>query len=198
MKTYSNFFARDGFINMWARSICYAPGFRAGFHRLHAEPSPVGPRLGPPALLRLDTAVHGAGRLLRQRHSQPRFLRHKEYMLQSYSCRGVRSSCSCLSESAARKFAVLDGEGERWNVGEIGRRIPPERAGKAGNRAGESRQDRHLRDHPGKVYDDDHNYSKLVYNTHFPGRSQPRRRRPWSIVSAASTPGSDSKTSISI
>ena len=31
MKTYTNFFARDGYINMWARSICYRTWISGGF-----------------------------------------------------------------------------------------------------------------------------------------------------------------------
>ena len=31
MKTYANFFGRDGYINMWARSICYRLWIAGGF-----------------------------------------------------------------------------------------------------------------------------------------------------------------------
>jgi hypothetical protein len=59
MKTYVNFFGRDGSINMWARSICYrlwiAGGFPISFmlNGWLAARS----RLGPPALLGLDAPV---------------------------------------------------------------------------------------------------------------------------------------------
>lgn len=37
-KTYANFFGRNGFINMWARSICYCLWIAGGFRRRFCSP----------------------------------------------------------------------------------------------------------------------------------------------------------------
>ena len=87
-QTYANFFGRNGFINMWARSICYrswiSGGFPASF-MLETKP-PLDPgwarRLCSGSILQFiaredfyENDIPSLG-----------FYGHREYAIQSYSC----------------------------------------------------------------------------------------------------------------
>lgn len=90
MKTYTSFFARDGYISMWARSICYrtwiSGGFPLSFMLKNKSPLDAGwsRRLCTGSLLQFVTReefyvndIPSLG-----------FYGHREFVLQNYSCPG--------------------------------------------------------------------------------------------------------------
>jgi hypothetical protein len=88
MKTYTNFFGRDGYINMWARSICYRTWISGGFpvsFMLKGE-SPLNPgwarRLCSGSILQFVTREEFYHNDL----PSLGFYGHKEFVLQNYSC----------------------------------------------------------------------------------------------------------------
>lgn len=172
MKTYVNFFARDGYINMWARSICYRTWISGGFtvSFMLKDGSPVDPgwarRLCSGSLLQFVTKeefYHNDVPCLG-------FYRHTEYVLQNYSCAAspfimfIPFIALALPEdapfwTARENEGIWEELGDRSNVEVLHNPgLVLVNHGKTGT----------SEIVPGKVYYDDHNYSKLVYNTHFP------------------------------
>ena len=79
MESLTSFFGRDGYINMWSRSICYRTWVSGAFPvGLYAErQNLVGCRLGAQTLFRLVIAICYPRGILLQRYSKPWFLRTK-------------------------------------------------------------------------------------------------------------------------
>jgi hypothetical protein len=172
MKTYTNFFGREGEVIMWARSICYrtwiSGGFAVSFMLKDNHP------LEPGFARRLCS-----GSLLQfvQRESffendipSLGFYRHTEFVLQNYSCAGspfimfIPFIALALPEdspfwTATENNGFWDALGTKANVEVL------DKPGIVLVNYGKSGASEIL---PGKVYYDDQNYSKLAFNTHFP------------------------------
>jgi hypothetical protein len=98
------------------------------------------------------------------------FYRHTEYVLQNYSCAGspmimfIPFICLALPDdspfwTAKENEGIWEELGDRTNIEILNNPgLVLANHGKTGT----------TEIIPGKVYYDDHNYSKLVYNTHFP------------------------------
>jgi hypothetical protein len=172
MKTYVNFFARDGYINMWARSICYRTWISGGFpvSFMLKDKSPLDPgwarRLCSGSLLQFvtreefyDNDIPALG-----------FYRHTEYVLQNYSCAGspfimfLPFICLALPDDSPF-WTAKENEGIWENLGNKSNKSVLENPGLVLVNHGKTGTSEII---PGKVYYDDHNYSKLVYNNHFP------------------------------
>jgi hypothetical protein len=172
METYSNFFARNGYINMWARSICYRLWISGGFpiSFLLKPDSPLDPgwarRLCSGSLLQFttredfyDNDIPSLG-----------FYGHKEYMLQSYSCPGspfimfMPFLALALPEDSPF-WTAKEHDGIWEKLGDNSKRSILEKPGLVLVNHGKTGASEII---PGKVYDEDHNYNKLAFNTHFP------------------------------
>ena len=172
MKTYARFFGRDGFINMWARSICYrtwvSGGFPISFMLKQDPPLDAGwaRRLCSGSLLQFVTRedfyendIPALG-----------FYGHREYMLQSYSCPGspflmfLPFVCLALPDDSPF-WTAKENDGFWETMGDRTDRTMLEKPGLALVNYGKTGTSEIV---PGKTYYDDHNYSKLAFNTHFP------------------------------
>jgi len=172
MKTYPNFFARDGYINMWARSICYRTWISGGFpvSFMLKGGSPLDPgwarRLCSGSILqfvsREDFYFNDIPAL--------GFYGHKEYMVQNYSCPGspflmfLPFICLALPDDSPF-WTATENEGFWPELGEASKVSVLERPGLVLVNHGKTGASEIV---PGKTYYDDPNYSKLAYNTHFP------------------------------
>ncbi|MFN2151833.1 MAG: DUF2264 domain-containing protein, partial [Anaerolineales bacterium] len=172
MKTYTNFFGRDGYVNMWARSICYRTWISGGFpisFMLEGE-HPLDPgwarRLCSGSLLQFVTReefyvndIPSLG-----------FYGHKEYVLQNYSCPAspfimfLPFVCLALPDDSPF-WTATENEGIWENLGQDSEMAVLEKPGLVLVNHGKTGTSEII---PGKVYYDDHNYSKLTFNTHFP------------------------------
>jgi hypothetical protein len=172
MKTYIHFFARDGYINMWARSICYRTWIAAGF--------PVSFMLRDKTLLDPGGARRLCSGSLLQFVTREEFYEndipslgfygHREFMLQSYSCSAspfiMFLPFLCLAFPDDSPFWTAKENGGIWEkLGNNSERIVLEEPGLVLVNHGKTGTSEII---PGKVYYDDHNYSKLAFNTHFP------------------------------
>ncbi|MGD0037027.1 MAG: DUF2264 domain-containing protein [Bacteroidota bacterium] len=172
MKTYSNFFARNGFINMWARSICYRLWISGGFPiAFMLKPSsPLDPgwarRLCSGSLLQFVTRED----FYENDIPSLGFYEHREYMLQSYSCSAspfimFMPFLSLALPEDSPFWTAKENEGIWESIGSVSIRTVLEKPGIVLVNHGKTGTSEIV---PGKVYDDDHNYSKLSFNTHFP------------------------------
>jgi hypothetical protein len=172
MKTYVNFFARDGFINMWARSICYRTWVSGGFpvsFMLKGD-HPVDPgwarRLCSGSLLQFtanpdfyENNVPSLG-----------FYGHREFVLQNYSCAGspmlmfLPFICLALSEDSPF-WTAMENDGMWESLGTQTNVEVLENPGVVLLNHGISGASEIV---PGKTYYRDPNYSKISFNTHFP------------------------------
>ena len=172
MKTYSNFFAKDGYINMWARSIIYRTWISGGFpvsFMLKGE-HPLEPgfarRLCSGSILQFVTRKEFYYNNL----PSLGFYGHKEYMLQNYSCPGsplimfLPFICLALPDDSPF-WTAKENEGFWETLDEESKVCVLERPGLILVNHGKTGTSEII---PGKVYYDDHNYSKLTFNTHFP------------------------------
>ncbi len=171
-KTYTNFFGRDGYINMWARSICYrlwiSGGFPASF--LLASEPPIDPgwarRLCSGSILQFTTRED----FYENDIPSLGFYGHREFAIQNYSCSAspfimFLPFISLALPEDSPFWTAKENDGIWESLGRCSKRTVLERPGivlvnHGGNGTSEIIS--------GKVYDDDHNYSKLVFNTHFP------------------------------
>jgi len=172
MKTYVNFFGRDGYINMWARSILYrlwiAGGFPVSF--MLRDGAPLDPgfarRLCSGALLQFT----GREEFFHNNIPSMGFYGYKEFMLQSYSCPGspfimfLPFIALALPEDSPF-WAAKENEGFWTELGTASKRSILDKPGLVLVNHGSTGTSEII---SGKVYDDDHNYSKLTFNTHFP------------------------------
>ena len=172
MKTYINFFGRDGYINMWARSICYRTWVSGGFpvSFMLKDEHPLDPglarRLCSGSILQFtaredfyDNDIPSLG-----------FYGHKEYMIQNYSCPAspfimfLPFICLALPDDSPF-WTAKENEGMWETLGKESKLTVLERPGLVLVNHGKTGTSEII---PGKVYYDDHNYSKLAFNTHFP------------------------------
>jgi hypothetical protein len=174
MDSYANFFGRDGFVNMWARSICYRTWISG------ASPVSFWLREGSP----LDPGFARricSGSVL-QFVSREDFFHNDipalgfyghvdtEYMVQNYSCPGspfimfLPFICLALPDDSPF-WTARENEGFWPGLGEFSRRTVLENPGLVLVNHGKTGTSEII---PGKTYYDDPNYSKLAFNTHFP------------------------------
>ncbi len=172
LKTYTNFFGRNGFINMWARSICYrlwiSGGFPASF--MLRSKSPLDPgwarRLCSGSLLQFtaredfyENDIPSLG-----------FYGHREFAIQNYSCPAspfimFLPFISLALPEDSPFWTERENDGMWVDLGARSKRTVLEKPGIVLVNHGSSGASEIV---SGKVYDDDHNYSKLVFSTHFP------------------------------
>lgn len=172
MKTYTNFFGKDGSINMWARSITYRLWISGGFpvsFMLKGEP-PLDPgfarRLCSGSLLQFTARED----FYHNDIPSLGFYRHCEFAIQSYSCPAspfimFLPFISLALPEDSPFWTAKENEGFWDGLGESSQRSILEKPGLVLVNHGNTGTSEII---SGKVYDDDHNYSKLVFNTHFP------------------------------
>ncbi|MFA5045734.1 MAG: DUF2264 domain-containing protein [Paludibacter sp.] len=171
-KTYVNFFGRDGYVNMWARSITYRTWISGGFpvSFMLKGGSPLDPgmarRLCSGSILQFVTREE----FFENDIPSLGYYRHTEYILQNYSCAG-----SPFIMFIPFIALALPADSPFWTAKEnegFWEKLDNETKVEVLNNPGIV-----LANHgktgtseiiPGKVYYQDPNYSKLAYNTHFP------------------------------
>lgn len=172
MKTYTNFFGRDGSINMWARSICYrlwiAGGFPVSFMLKDGAP------LDPGFARRLcsGSLLQFTGREDFYYNDIPSlgFYRPAEFAVQAYSCPAspfimfLPFIALALPEDSPF-WTAKENDGFWGELGTDSSRAVLQKPGIVLVNHGLTGTSEIV---SGKVYDDDHNYSKLTFNTHFP------------------------------
>ena len=172
MESLPGFFGRDGSINMWSRSICYRTWVSGAF--------PVAFMLKNNTLLDGGWARRLCSGSLLQFVTREEFYDNdipslgfygqKEYMVQNYSCAGspflmfLPFICLALPDDSPF-WTVKENEGMWETLGNNSNKIILESPGLVLVNHGKTGTSEII---PGKVYYDDPNYSKLVYNTHFP------------------------------
>ncbi len=172
MKTYVNFFGRDGYINMWARSICYRTWISGGFpvSFMLKEAPPLDPgwarRLCSGSLLQFVTREE----FYENDIPSLGFYGHREFVLQNYSCAGspflmfLPFICLALPEDSPF-WTARENEGMWETLHNKSYKAILEKPGIVLVNHGKTGTSEII---PGKVYYNDQNYSKLAYNTHFP------------------------------
>jgi hypothetical protein len=172
MESLPGFFGRDGYINMWSRSICYRTWVSGAF--------PVAFMLKDNTLLDGGWARRLCSGSLLQFVTREAFYDHdipslgfygqKEYMVQNYSCAGspflmfLPFICLALPDDSPF-WTTRENDGMWETLGNKSNKIVLESPGLILVNHGKTGTSEII---PGKVYYDDPNYSKLVYNTHFP------------------------------
>jgi hypothetical protein len=172
MKTYTNFFARNGFINMWARSICYRTWISGGFpiSFMLKEKPPIDP--GWARRLCSGSLLQFIAREDLYEHDIPSlgFYGHREFVLQNYSCPAspflmfLPFVCLALPDNSPF-WTARENEGIWEKLGNQSHKVILENPGIVLVNHGKTGTSEII---PGKVYYDDQNYSKLAFNTHFP------------------------------
>lgn len=172
MKSLPSFFGRDGYINMWSRSICYRTWVSGAF--------PVSFMLKNPELLDPGWARRLCSGSLLQFVTREDFYYNeipslgfygkREYMVQNYSCAGspflMFLPFICLALPVDSPFwTAKENDGFWESLGNDSNKLVLENPGLVLVNHGKSGASEII---PGKVYYDDPNYSKLSYNTHFP------------------------------
>lgn len=172
MKAITSFYGRDGYINMWSRSICYRTWVSGAFPVAFLLKDK--PDLDPGFARRLcsGSLLQFVGRSEFFHNDIPSlgFYGRKEYMIQSYSCAAspfiMFLPLICLALPADSPFwNATENEGFWEELGSNSKRLTLDNPGLVLVNHGATGTSEII---PGKVYYDDPNYSKLVYNTHFP------------------------------
>jgi len=172
MESLTSFFGRDGYINMWARSITYRTWVSGAF--------PIAFMLKDKSLLDPGWARRLCSGSLLQFVTKEGFYHNdipslgfyvqKEYMLQNYSCAGspfimfLPFICLALPDDSPF-WTAKENDGMWEELGNKSKRTVLESPGLVLVNHGKTGTSEII---PGKVYYDDPNYSKLAYNTHFP------------------------------
>lgn len=175
-KTYVNFFGRDGYVNMWARSITYrtwiSGGFPVSFMLKGGSPLDpgMGRRLCSGSLLQFVTRDE----FFENDIPSLGYYRHTEYVLQNYSCAGspfiMFIPFIALSLPDDSPFWTAKENEGFWE--KLGNKSNVEVLNNPGIVLANHGKTGTSEIIPGKVYYNDPNYSKLVYNTHFPWERQ--------------------------
>ncbi|WP_347838753.1 DUF2264 domain-containing protein [uncultured Draconibacterium sp.] len=176
MKCITSFFGRDGYVNMWSRSICYRTWVSGAF--------PVAFMLKEKTELDAGWARRLCSGSLLQFASREEFFCNdipslgfygqKEYMVQNYSCSGspfimfLPFICLALPEDSPF-WTATENDGMWETLGEKSKKVVLDHPGLMLVNHGKTGTSEII---PGKVYYDDPNYSKLAYNTHFPWEDQ--------------------------
>jgi hypothetical protein len=172
MQTYLNFFGRDGYINMWARSITYRLWISGGFpvSFMLKDGSPLDP--GFARRLCSGSLLQFTGREDFYHNDIPSlgFYRYCEYVIQSYSCPAspfimFLPFISLALPEDSPFWTAKENAGFWDEIGKESKRTVLSKPGLVLVNHGSTGTSEII---SGKVYDDDHNYSKLVFNTHFP------------------------------
>jgi hypothetical protein len=172
MESVACFFGRDGYINMWSRSICYrtwvSGAFPVSFMLKGESQLDAGwaRRLCSGSILQFvtreefyDNDIPSLG-----------FYGQKEYMVQNYSCPAspflmfLPFICLALPDDSPF-WTAKENEGIWENLGNNSNKVILENPGLVLINHGKTGTSEII---SGKVYYDDPNYSKLLYNTHFP------------------------------
>jgi hypothetical protein len=172
MESITSFFGRDGYINMWSRSICYRTWVSGAF--------PVAFMLKEKTTLDAGWARRLCSGSLLQFVTRPEFYHNnipslgfygqKEYMVQNYSCPAspflmfLPFICLALPEDSPF-WTARENDGMWETLGNETHKTLLESPGLVLLNHGKTGTSEIV---SGKVYYDDPNYSKLVYNTHFP------------------------------
>lgn len=172
MESLPSFFGRDGYINMWSRSICYRTWVSGAF--------PVAFMLKDKTLLDPGLARRLCSGSLLQFVTREEFYHNdipslgfygtKEYMVQNYSCPAspflmfLPFICLALPDDSPF-WTAPENEGFWEKLGSESKKTILENPGLVLVNHGKNGTSEII---PGKVYYDDPNYSKLTYNTHFP------------------------------
>lgn len=172
MESITSFFGRDGYINMWSRSICYRTWVSGAF--------PVAFMLKDQSLVDAGWARRLCSGSLLQFVTREEFFSNdipslgfygqKEYMVQNYSCAGspflmfLPFICLALPDDSPF-WTARENDGMWEKLGDQSNKVILENPGLVLVNHGLTGTSEII---PGKVYYDDPNYSKLVYNTHFP------------------------------
>ncbi|TCO09705.1 DUF2264 domain-containing protein [Natronoflexus pectinivorans] len=172
MESLPSFFGRDGYINMWSRSICYRTWVSGAF--------PVAFMLKKQNLLDAGWARRLCSGSLLQFVTREDFYDNeipslgfygtREYMVQNYSCPGspylmfLPFICLALPEDSPF-WTAKENDGFWENLGNDSKKVILDNPGLVLVNHGKTGTSEII---PGKVYYDDPNYSKLAYNTHFP------------------------------
>jgi hypothetical protein len=172
MESITSFFGRDGYVNMWSRSICYRTWVSGAF--------PVAFMLREPNLLDPGFARRLCSGSLLQFTAREDFYYNdipslgfygrREYMIQNYSCPAspfimfLPFICLALPDDSSF-WTATENEGFWPGLKENPKVTILENPGLVLVNHGRTGASEII---PGKVYYDDPNYSKLVYNTHFP------------------------------
>jgi len=176
MGSITSFFGRDGYINMWSRSICYRTWVSGAF--------PVAFMLKEKTSLDPGWARRLCSGSLLQFVSREEFFQNeipslgfygqKEYMVQNYSCPAspflmfLPFICLALPEDSPF-WTATENDGMWEKLGNQTHITLLESPGLLLLNHGKTGTSEII---SGKVYYDDPNYSKLVYNTHFPWEDQ--------------------------
>ncbi|NQU53473.1 MAG: DUF2264 domain-containing protein [Bacteroidetes bacterium] len=172
MESLTGFFGKDGYINMWSRSICYRTWVSGAF--------PVALMLKDKTLLDPGFARRLCSGSLLQFVTREEFYDNdipslgfygqKEYMVQNYSCSAspflmfLPFICLALPDDSPF-WTAKENEGFWDELGADSKKVVLDNPGLVLANHGKTGTSEII---PGKVYYDDPNYSKLVYNTHFP------------------------------
>jgi len=172
MESITGFFGRNGYVNMWSRSICYRTWVSGAF--------PVAFMLKNPGLLDPGFARRLCSGSLLQFTAREDFYHNdipslgfygrREYMIQNYSCPAspfimfLPFICLALPENSPF-WTARENEGFWPELKGNSKVTVLENPGLVLVNHGSTGASEII---PGKVYYDDPNYSKLVYNTHFP------------------------------
>ncbi len=172
MESLTSFFARDGYINMWSRSICYRTWVSGAF--------PVAFMLKDKTFLDGGWARRLCSGSLLQFVTREEFYFNdipslgfygqKEYMVQNYSCAGspflmfLPFICLALPDDSPF-WTGKENDGMWEELGNNSKKVILDSPGLVLVNHGKTGTSEII---PGKVYYDDPNYSKLAYNTHFP------------------------------
>jgi hypothetical protein len=172
MESIASFFGRDGYINMWSRSICYRTWVSGAF--------PVAFMLKEKTQLDAGWARRLCSGSLLQFVTREEFYYNdipslgfygqKEYMIQNYSCAGspflmfLPFICLALPDDSPF-WTAKENEGIWETLGNNSHKVVLDSPGLVLVNHGKTGTSEII---PGKVYYVDPNYSKLVYNTHFP------------------------------
>jgi len=172
MESLPAFYGRDGFVNMWSRSITYRTWASGAF--------PVAFMLKNTSLIDPGWARRLCSGSLLQFVTRPDFFHnnipalgfygHKEYMVQNYSCAGspfiMFLPFICLALPEDSPFWTAQENDGFWNqLNGESKKVVLDSPGLVLVNHAKTGTSEII---PGKVYYDDPNYSKLSYNTHFP------------------------------
>lgn len=172
MESITSFFGRNGYVNMWSRSICYRTWVSGAF--------PVAFMLKDKSLLDPGFARRLCSGSLLQFTAREDFYYNdipslgfygrREYMIQNYSCPAspfimfLPFICLALPDDSTF-WTATENEGFWPALNASSKVTVLENPGLVLVNHGRTGTSEII---PGKVYYDDPNYSKLVYNTHFP------------------------------
>jgi hypothetical protein len=172
MESITAFFGKNGYINMWSRSICYRTWVSGAFSVafMLKEKTTLDPgwarRLCSGSLLQFVTRPD----FFHNDIPSLGFYGQKEYMIQDYSCAGspflmfLPFICLALPDNSPF-WTATENDGIWDTLGNNFQRTILPAPGLVLINHGATGASEII---PGKVYYDDPNYSKLAYNTHFP------------------------------